>query len=184
MSASGPRIRLVQLSELDGAAWRRIQTHFRDPEISRLNGSRPSRLPLWLMRPMLNASSRAADRHTFGIIADGAEFIGLTEFYDIRDGVATLGIIIGERNYWSRGYGTETVRRMLHFAFDELGMNQLRLSTFEDNLRAQAAFSKAGFRELRRVAQRGDSGRLSVWMGIPRERWFAELKEPVPQRIV
>lgn len=184
MSVPAPRIRLAQLSELDSTAWRRVQAHFRDPEIARLNGSRPSRLPVWIMKPMLLASSRAPDRHTFGIIADGNEFIGLTEFYDIRDGVATLGIIIGERDYWSRGYGTETVQRMLEFAFEELGLNQVRLSTFEDNLRAQASFRKAGFREIRRIAQRGDRGRLSVWMGIPRERWFAELKEPVPQRTV
>ena len=184
MSNPAPRIRLAQLSELDDTAWRRIQEHFRDEEISGLNGSRPSRLPLWLMRPMLKSSSRAPDRHTFGIIANGNEFIGLTELYDIRDGVGTLGIIIGERDFWGRGYGTETVRRLLHFAFDELGLNQVRLATFEDNLRAQASFRKAGFRELRRIAQRGDRGRMSVWMGIPRERWYAELKEPVPQRIV
>ena len=181
MSFPGSRIRLVPLSELDGAAWRRIQSHFRDPEIANLNGTPPSRLPLWLLRPILKADSRRPDRHTFGIIADGG-CIGLTELYDVRDGVATLGIIIGERDYWNRGYGTETVRKLLSIAFDELGLNQVRLSTFEDNLRAQASFRKAGFRELQRVAQRRDRGRMSVWMGITRDRWFQEIRESDPRR--
>lgn len=184
MCASGRQIRLVPLADIEPEAWLRVQAWFRDPEISHLNGTAPSRLPLWLLRPLLRADARRADRQIFGIHADSDQFIGLTELYDIRDGVATLGIIIGERAYWGRGYGTITVSRMLEIAFEELGLNQVRLSTFEDNLRAQASFRKAGFRELQRIAQRGDRGRLSVWMSIPRERWFAELRQPVPQSTV
>lgn len=184
MAPGGIRIRLVPLAELDASAWQRIQAYFRDPEISHLNGTPPSRLPLWLLRPLLRADSRRSDRRLFGILADGDEFIGLTELYDIRDGVATLGIIIGERDYWGRGYGTVVVGRMLEIAFEELGLTQVRLSTFEDNLRAQASFRKAGFRELQRIAQRGDGDRLSVWMSIPRERWFAEVRKPLPQSTV
>lgn len=177
-------IRLVPLAELDSAAWQRILTYFRDPEISHLNGTAPSRLPLWLLRPLLKADSRRSDRRLYGVLADGDQFIGLTELYDIREGTATLGIIIGEREYWGRGYGTETVGRMLEIAFEELGLDSVRLSTFEDNLRARASFRKAGFRELQRIAQRGDRGRLSVWMSIPRERWFAEVRKPLPQSAV
>ena len=175
-------IQLVPLAELDSAAWRRVQSYFRDPEISHLNGTAPSKLPVWLLRPLLKADSRRNDRRLYGVIADGKEFIGLTELYDIRDGSATLGIIIGERAYWGRGYGTETVRRVLDIAFNEVGLDSVRLSTFEDNLRAQASFRKAGFRELQRVAQRGDKGRMSVWMSIPRERWFSEFRSPLPQK--
>lgn len=172
-----PAVQLVPLSELDAAAWRRVQQHFRDPEISHLNGTPPSRMPLWLLRPILRADSRRNDRHTFGITDEAGEFIGLTELYDLEGATATLGIIIGERSHWGRGYGPAAIDALLAYGFTELKLERIRLSTFLDNVRAQAAFRKCGFTEVRRTS--GRSGRVSVWMGLSRERW-EELRRPTP----
>lgn len=171
MEGSGSRVRLVGLEELDRTAWQRVRTHFRDPEIARLNGTPPSRMPLWLLRTVLRNDSRRSDRHTFGIIAHDREFIGLTELYDAGADSATLGIIIGERPYWGRGYGTETVGLLLDYAFGKLGLEKVVLNTYEDNLRAQASFLKAGFTEDDRLVRPGDRGRRSVIMSISRSRW-------------
>ncbi len=171
------RVRLAPLDELDRAAWRRIREHFRDEEISRLNGTPPTRLPAWLLRVILRADARRPDRHTFGILDESGAFIGLTELYDIHQGTATLGIIIGERSHWNRGYGPEAISALLSIAFRDYDLKQVRLSTFEDNLRAQAAFRKVGFRELQRTTALGDKGRVSIWMGLPRERWLSRLQE-------
>lgn len=177
---SGSRVRLVTLGALDREAWQRIRNHFRDPEIARLNGTPPTRLPLWVLRTVLRNDSRRPDRHTFGIIADGTEFIGLTELYDTGPTAATLGIIIGERDYWGRGYGTEAVGLLLDYAFGELGLEKVTLNTYEDNLRAQAAFLKAGFVEERRLVRPGDRSRRSVVMGISRSRWAGGAPQSAP----
>ena len=158
------------LADLDKGAWRRIHSHFRDPEIAHLNGTPPNRMPLWLLKRVLKADSRRADRRTYGIFDEEACYIGTVELYDIRFDSATLGIIIGEKTHWSKGYGPEAIGALLEHAFSDLELREVRLNTFGDNLRAQAAFKKIGFTELRRV--NAGNGRVDVHMKITEERWL------------
>ena len=65
---------------------------------------------------------------------------------DWKNRVATLGIVIGEKEYWGKGYGTEAVRTMLRYAFHELGLNRVELETYSFNPRAQRCYERAGFR--------------------------------------
>lgn len=165
------RVRLVPLADLRRDDWRRVQAHFRDPEIAHLNGTPPNRLPLWLLRRVLRADARRPDRATFGIYDEQDAYIGTVELYDLRGPSATLGIIIGEKTHWNRGYGPEAIHALLGHAFRELGLERVRLNTFADNERAQAAFRKAGFRELRRVPAKDD--RTDVQMEIWRDAWLS-----------
>lgn len=59
---------------------------------------------------------------------------------------AALGIVIGEKGHWGKGYGTEAVRLMLRFAFHELGLHRVEIEAFEGNARALRCYEKAGFR--------------------------------------
>ena len=76
-------------------------------------------------------------------------FIGTTALTDRmrkRDGVSALfRIVIGEKDVWGRGYGTEATRLMAEEAFDSMGLSEIRLEVFNHNLRAIAAYSKVGF---------------------------------------
>jgi len=65
---------------------------------------------------------------------------------DWKNRVATFGIVIGEKAYWDRGYGTEAVRTALRYAFFELGLNRVELETFSFNRRAIRCYEKVGFR--------------------------------------
>lgn len=165
------RVTLRPLEEFSDADWRRLQSHFRDPEIAHLNGTPPNRLPLWLLKRLLRTDARRIDRATFGIFDEQDEFIGTTELYDLRGKRATLGIIIGERSHWSRGYGPEAIRALLGYAFGSLGLEVVSLNTFGDNERAQAAFRKVGFREVRR--QLDANGRVDIHMELARNQWAA-----------
>ena len=164
------RVRLLPLAELDNRAWRRVAQHFRDPEIAFLNGTAPNRMPVWLLRRVLKADARRLDRATYGIFDEQGEYIGTIELYDIRSDRATLGIIIGERSHWSRGYGPEAVDALLAVAFEERGLQVVQLHTFADNPRARAAFGKVGFREVRRATVAG--GRVDVLMSLSRQVWL------------
>jgi len=81
--------------------------------------------------------------------------IGRTGLGDIdyRDRRACFGLEIGEADYRGRGYGTETVRLMLDYAFTALGLHNVDLETWEYNRAAQRAYAKAGFREIGRRRQ-------------------------------
>lgn len=163
------RVELRPLDRLDSVAWRRLQSHFRDPEIAHLNGTPPNRMPLWLLRSMLRADAARYDRRTFGIFDEGASCIGTIELYDVGAEEATMGIIIGERSHWGRGYGREAMSALLGYAFEVLDLEQVKLHTFGDNERAQGAFRRVGFEEVRRVT--AQSGRVDVHMLLRRRSW-------------
>ncbi|MEX2534972.1 MAG: GNAT family N-acetyltransferase [Trueperaceae bacterium] len=171
MCPSFGRVRLRPLDELDTGDWRRVHTHFKDPEISHLNGTPPNRMPLWLLKRVLRADTRRTDRLTFGVFDECREYIGTIELYDIRGPRATLGIIIGEKSHWGKGYGPEAMAALLDHAFNMLGLDLVRLSTFEDNPRAQSAFRKVGFAEVRRLPAPG--GRVDVQMELRKGAWLA-----------
>ncbi len=181
------RVLLKPLSDLDSSAWRRVHAHFRDPEIAHLNGTPPSRMPLWLLRHVLRADSRRRDRETYGIFDVSGDFsgeetyIGTIELYDIRHDTATLGIIIGERSHWSRGFGPEAIEALLTRAFETLHLERVTLSTFGDNERAQAAFRKAGFYEKRRLLT--SRGRVDVQMEYSRWAWLEQQSRNVSEHL-
>jgi RimJ/RimL family protein N-acetyltransferase len=65
---------------------------------------------------------------------------------DWKNRGAILGIVLGEKDQWDRGFGTEAVRLMLGFAFRELSLHRVQLDVFAFNPRAIRCYEKAGFR--------------------------------------
>jgi len=58
---------------------------------------------------------------------------------------AEVGIGIFDRGQWGKGYGTEAMRLVLDFAFGELKLNRVELTTDEENTRAIRSYEKCGF---------------------------------------
>ncbi|MCB9233665.1 MAG: GNAT family N-acetyltransferase [Bacteroidia bacterium] len=58
-----------------------------------------------------------------------------------------IGIIIGERDCWGKGYATEAIRLLVDFAFEELGLHKVTAGCYSDNPGSAKAFLKAGFVE-------------------------------------
>lgn len=88
-----------------------------------------------------------------------------------------VGIGIGEREYWGKGYGTDAMRIVLRFAFTELNLHRVSLDVFEYNPRAVRSYEKAGFKHegrargvLHRAGRRWDL----IYMGILRQEWEAQ----------
>lgn len=65
---------------------------------------------------------------------------------DWKNGTCTFGIVLGEKAYWGRGYGTEAARVILRFAFGELNLHRVELEVYDFNRRAIRSYEKAGFR--------------------------------------
>jgi len=83
---------------------------------------------------------------------------------DHQNGTATFGIAIGEKECWNRGYGTEATRLTLDYAFHALGLHNVLLQVYANNLRGARAYEKAGFRVIgrRRGARRLGQRRMDV----------------------
>lgn len=58
---------------------------------------------------------------------------------------ALFRIVIGEKDVWGRGLGTEATKLVMEEAFDELDLDEVRLEVFKHNPRAIAAYRRVGF---------------------------------------
>jgi RimJ/RimL family protein N-acetyltransferase len=122
------------------------------------------------------------DGTSFAIEVDGL-FIGQCALFhrDAVAGTAELGITIGDKAYWSRGYGRETIGLLLEYAFRYVNIRRVWLQVWANNERGIRCYLACGFVEegrLRRhVWSQGQYIDL-VEMGVLREEWLAARDEP------
>ncbi|MGH9173872.1 MAG: GNAT family N-acetyltransferase [Vicinamibacterales bacterium] len=79
--------------------------------------------------------------------------------YTMLDGIsyrhrsAEFAIHLGEASARGKGYGTETARLMLDYAFTALGLHSVNLGVAEFNLAGIRAYERAGFQQTGRFRQ-------------------------------
>ncbi|MFJ8039713.1 GNAT family N-acetyltransferase [Kitasatospora sp. NPDC096147] len=75
--------------------------------------------------------------------------IGKIDYRDLDPwaGSVTLGITIGEREFWGTGHGSEALRLLVDHLFGAYPLVRIELDTWSGNERAMRAFTKIGFRE-------------------------------------
>jgi RimJ/RimL family protein N-acetyltransferase len=104
-------------------------------------------------------------------------FIGLVGL-KWNHGEAWVGIGIGDRNSWGKGYGTDALLVLLRYAFTELNIHRVSLGVFAYNRRAIRSYEKAGFQlegVERELLHRDGSRSDGLYMGILREEWEHDL---------
>lgn len=93
-----------------------------------------------------------------------------------KDHTATFGIVVGDKNYWNRGYGTEAARLMVDYGFGELNLHRINSTVFEFNERSRRMHLRVGFTEEGRqremIYRKGRYWDLVI-LGILREEWEA-----------
>ena len=101
---------------------------------------------------------------------------------DYRNGTAEFGILIGEPDARGKGYGTETTRLMLDYAFTALGLRNVLLTVASYNEAGQRAYRKAGFKEMgRRRACRWMAGQY--WDDVYMDCIADEFESPALGRV-
>lgn len=113
---------------------------------------------------------------------EGDRLIGQVDLggIDWVTGNSWIGIGIGEQEFWGKGYGSEAMKLMLRFAFEELNLRRISLTVFEYNPRAVQSYIKCGFNEegrLRQWMQRSGERYDLIFMGLLREEWEAKQAE-------
>lgn len=64
---------------------------------------------------------------------------------DKKDQCVTMGIVIGEKTAWGKGYGQEAIEAVMGYAFKKLKCNRFELFIHTDNVRARRLYDKMGF---------------------------------------
>lgn len=78
------------------------------------------------------------------------KFIGNTEFFNRVYKEAEWGIVM-TKSMQDKGFGTEALRRMIDYGFDDLGLERIYLAVYTDNPRAAHVYEKCGFKEYDRT---------------------------------
>ena len=84
---------------------------------------------------------------------------------------AAVGLMIGERDMWGRGYATEAIAALTAYAFGDIGLQKLYAGCYASNVGSARAFLKAGWVEegRNRSHWRSDGGREdNIQLGITR----------------
>ena len=133
-----------------------------DPELSKLDATFPLRIRYKeFVRFSLDEIEYPSKRsRRLAIDTKDGVHIGNCMYYDLdeRRGQTELGIMIGDRDYWDGGYGTDAVVTLVGHIFKTISsINKVYLHTLEWNSRARKSFAKAGFVEVREVKRDGQN---------------------------
>ncbi len=154
-----------------------------DPEIARLDASYPLTMKYERYLKLFEDQIRwpTPGSHHFAIEAAGGKFIGNCMYYDLDSlsKEAELGIVIGDRDYWSGGYGYDAVVTLLHHMFDDLRLQRVYLHTLDWNHRARKCFERSGFNAVREVRRMSHT---FILMEVLREDWDSAAAERLAQR--
>ncbi len=170
------RDKRLEDSELD-YRWRS------DPELAKLDAAYPLTMNYERYLKMFEDQLRypTPGSHHYAIEVAGPKFIGNCMYYDL-DSVkkeAELGIVIGDRDYWSGSYGFDAVVTLLDHMFSEKRLDRVYLHTLEWNHRARGCFSRCGFKPVRDVRRMGHD---FILMEVLRADWLDQSEEVLADR--
>jgi len=153
-----------------------------DPELARLDAAPmpTTTFPKYLSDYASELRCSSSTRHRFAIDTLDGKHIGNCGYYDIDEtkGEAELGIMIGNRDYWDKGYGTDAVTTLVSHIFRQTNLKRIYLKTLDSNSRAQKCFKKCGFTPYRHLVR--DRYNF-VLMELHRDQWRKNSKQKLNQ---
>jgi RimJ/RimL family protein N-acetyltransferase len=148
-----------------------------DPEIWRLTSWAASPLSPSAVERLFEDRELSSTDDSFAIHLKGEEEpIGVISLMNISQAndSAELSVIVGHPEDRNQGYGAEAIAMILHYGFEELGLNRIGLSVFEFNEDAISTYEKLGFREegrLRRAVKRDEAFHDAILMSVRSSEW-------------
>lgn len=168
---------LVELRQHERADYDLYGEWYGDREIWRLTSWTSEPLSGPAVRRLFEDRELSSAEDSFAIHpVNGVGPVGIVSLMNISEANASadLSIIVAEPEYRGRGYGSDAIRTILRYGFEDLGLHRVGLSVFEFNEAAMAAYEKLGFREegrLREVLERDGSRHDAILMGILKREW-------------
>lgn len=92
----------------------------------------------------------------FGVeVLDDAKLVGVVCLRDAEPetGYAELDLYIGEKEYWGRGYATDTMRTVCRYGFQKMRLHKIQLTVVTENHAAHRVYQKVGFVDEGRLRQ-------------------------------
>jgi RimJ/RimL family protein N-acetyltransferase len=141
------RLRAYEKSDLDA-----VMKWVNDGEVTDMLGGEMLIYPVSSIAEerFIEANAIPSDKQKNFVIETLAErkYIGGISFnvIDWLNRSAAVGIVIGDKTLWGKGYGTDAMRVLMRLAFDKMNLHRLRLNVFDYNQRAIKSYEKCGFK--------------------------------------
>jgi ribosomal-protein-alanine N-acetyltransferase len=150
----------------------------RDAETTRYLEARLVEHSLASLRKYIEACNASPAELLLGICLSDGEHIGNIKLgpIDSYHRRAAIGLVIGERVQWAKGYATEAIVAITAHAFDGMGLEKLYAGCYASNVGSARAFRNAGWTEEgRSTGDRLLDGRRedSVALGVTPAQWAA-----------
>lgn len=110
------------------------------------------------------------------------KLIGNCGFHNIdtKNRCGEVGIVIGDKTEWNKGYGAEAMTLLQRHGFETLNLNRVYLRVYADNVRAVRSYEHAGFvleGRLREANYKHGKYQDVLLMGVLRSEWFKKKKK-------
>jgi ribosomal-protein-alanine N-acetyltransferase len=140
-----------------------------DPESNKYLEVRHNPQTLDTCRAFVSACNADSSTYLFGIFLKttgkhiGNIKIGLIDSVHKR---GEVGLFIGDKQCWGKGYAAQAVRGIAAYAFSELRLQRLEAGCYEPNLASLNAFLKAGYmlEGFKRMHVQSDGKRVGCYM--------------------
>ena len=139
------RIRALEKTDID-----EIMKWVNDPEVKE---NLLMRYPIsrfqeekWIERMLDDSDSR---NKGFAIETKEGVYLGGIGLHriDWENSNAEVGIVIGKKDCWNKGYGTDAMMAILDFVFNQMNLHRVYLRVFEYNFRGIRSYEKCGFKK-------------------------------------
>lgn len=103
-----------------------------------------------VVKAWLSDIIRSSDGYTTGIVdTDSSKLIGYAGITNLskQNKSGEYFILIGDKNYWSKGYGTEVTKHIIDHGFTVLGLHRIQLTVSSINVGGVKAYKRAGFKK-------------------------------------
>src|ERR1051326_1065121 len=121
-------LRPIRLSDAE-----RFVKWFNDPEVNKFMLHRGLTLPEERKYIKKRLAEKSKDDYHFCVDTKQGVHIGVTALESInkRNRNAIIGLMIGDKNYWSRGYGTDIMKTLIDFGFKKLKLHRIEFRSEE-----------------------------------------------------
>jgi RimJ/RimL family protein N-acetyltransferase len=138
---------------------------FHDLEVMKYIGWVKKGLALKNIEELKDFIAELEDGIIFGVYDHDDKFIGYATLSDFKGKEeCEFGIFILDKNFWGKGIGMEVTRLMLDYAFKQLGMEKVLLSTSEFHKNAIRLYEKAGFKKTNLISNDRTIFHNGVWV--------------------
>ncbi|GAC1300056.1 MAG: GNAT family protein [Ktedonobacteraceae bacterium] len=146
----------------------------RDDEVWRYDPHRPFSQNMSEFLPIFERNYVHGNGRQFWFIIEDERHnpIGTITYFNIdyRLGQVEIGLGLGDKTRWGKGYGPEAIRTLVQYLFSIPGLTRIYAETAVANRPSRRAFAKANFVEVSQIYDPRSSGEPWILLEIRKKR--------------